>query len=470
MKIILFELNEVPQKIVDYFIRERPNSVLSKIYQRMTRYSTYSEDTFHDLSPWITWSTVHRGVIDEKHGIYNFGQNLTDVNKEFPPIWELLRRNSVSIGLFGSLHSYNSFPESTENVKFYFPDTFAASSECFPKKLSVFQDFNLSMVEKSSLIVNTSVNLTKAVKVLASLPSLGIKLSTLGKAAKQLVDERINRWKKIRRRTLQFSMAFDIFYKQLVETKPDFITFFSNNVASSMHRFWGACFSSEYEDKYNINLDDQWVSLYKNEIDFTMLAFDEYLAKLVKFVDKNQEYSLWITTSMGQSDVPPDFLVSSLFIEDYDKFFGHFGLSLNDWEKQNSMYPRYNFRIKKDKLRAFKKDMEQLFINGKEVYREYTDDFIMLKLYISCKAGESCISFKEKKFTLDDFGLVSREREDSKLTTAYHIPEGLLMIYDHKKRPETHSIPLSTSAIAPALLNNFGVKIPGYMAEDKAFV
>jgi predicted component of type VI protein secretion system len=39
---------------------------------------------------------------------------------------------------------------------------------------------------------------------------------------------------------------FDIFMNQLERTKPGFTTFFTNQVASSMHRFWAASFPEEY--------------------------------------------------------------------------------------------------------------------------------------------------------------------------------------------------------------------------------
>src|ERR1700686_2642877 len=82
-KIIFFELNEVPWRIVEYFRQWRPQSSLAKMLRESRTYETLAEDT--SLSPWITWPTVHRGVTDEKHGIRSFGQPLEEIDKEFPP-------------------------------------------------------------------------------------------------------------------------------------------------------------------------------------------------------------------------------------------------------------------------------------------------------------------------------------------------------------------------------------------------
>src|SRR4030095_7594867 len=119
------------------------------------RYETFTEDV-SDLSPWKTWPTLHRGVNDEKHFIQDFGQDLADVDREYPPIWHLLAKAGVSTGVCWRLHSY-PMPRDLSGYAFYLPDTFAAGSECFPDQLSVFQDFNLRMARESARNVTTDV-------------------------------------------------------------------------------------------------------------------------------------------------------------------------------------------------------------------------------------------------------------------------------------------------------------------------
>jgi hypothetical protein len=66
MKVILFELNEVPYKVIHHFCKLYPESNLAKVLSKGRKYETYAEDQGH-LSPWVTWPTVHRGVTNEKH-------------------------------------------------------------------------------------------------------------------------------------------------------------------------------------------------------------------------------------------------------------------------------------------------------------------------------------------------------------------------------------------------------------------
>ena len=59
--IILFELNEVPFKVIDYYVNKYPNSTLAKILPKSHQYETVTDDQGH-LHPWSTWPTLHRGI------------------------------------------------------------------------------------------------------------------------------------------------------------------------------------------------------------------------------------------------------------------------------------------------------------------------------------------------------------------------------------------------------------------------
>src|SRR5688500_10899078 len=98
-KLILFELNEVPWRIVQEFCRWRPESCLVRHLRHFSTFETYAEDAGH-LSPWVTWPTVHRGVTNERHTIGEFRQDLHEINQAYPPLWRLLAERGVSTGVF----------------------------------------------------------------------------------------------------------------------------------------------------------------------------------------------------------------------------------------------------------------------------------------------------------------------------------------------------------------------------------
>ena len=180
---------------------------------------------------------MHRGVSNLEHEISDLGQNLNNINKEYPNIYNILAKQGVKVGVFGCLQSY-PLPNNLDNYQFYVPDTFAAGDECFPEILSSFQTFNLSMVKLNARNVTKGIAVKNASKFILKSKKLGLKLNTFMKLTNQLINERINSDRVVRRRTSQAEIAFDLYLKQIIDTNPDISFFFTNHLASSMLRFW----------------------------------------------------------------------------------------------------------------------------------------------------------------------------------------------------------------------------------------
>ena len=343
-KIVLFELNEVPYKILDQFCKDHSASFLAKTLRYCPQYTVSSYD--QNLHPWTTWPSLHRGVDVQKHQIKNFGQDLTATNQEYPPIWEMLTSHGIKTGVFGSLHSF-PLPKNSEDYAFYVPDAFATDARTHPESASLFQEFNLAMTRDSGRTVAKRIHWSGAANILFNCRQLGIQPSTFADLAKHAVAEKITPWKRIRRRTYQAVLGFDVFMKLLSATKPQFCTFFTNHVASSMHRYWAAKFPDDYPE---CDFDQKWRQTYGNEIDFSMDKVDGFLKRLADFVDINPDYSIWVCASMGQAATKAKKVETQLVIKNLSKFLKAFGLHEGDWERCQSMVPQYNIRVRKRNL------------------------------------------------------------------------------------------------------------------------
>ncbi len=461
MKIILFELNEVPHKIIQHFCKLYPESNLAKLAAQGRKYETFSEDQGH-LSPWITWPTLHRGVTNEKHFISDFGQDLHEQDAEFPTVWNILAKKGIKVGLFGSLHTH-PLPENVHDYSFYVPDTFAAGSECFPKKLEAFQKFNLTMARDSVRVVNTKIPGKEAMDFLFKLPDLGFRFKTAVDLVGQMVDERINKWKVVRRRTYQSVIGFDIFYKQLVTQKPDFVTFFTNHVASSQHRYWAAAFPEEYE---TLELGRDWIETYNGEIVYTMKKADAMIGRLMKFIDVNPEYSLWVLSSMGQEAVEAKEIFTNLFVTDGKKFMDNFKLGPGGYELKPSMMPQFNLQVHVDKRNEFEEKVGTLRINGEKINcRKKGEGVYCLDIGLNnVEESDVKIELMGEEIPLRFSGLENIKIQDRCGATAYHIPQGTLLVYPSEKGAKDNSVAtISTTEIAPAILNNYNIQVPGYM-------
>lgn len=463
-KVILYELNEVPLRIIDYYIKMRPESWLAKHYSKLNKFETYSENKGH-LSPWNTWPTLHRGVTNDKHFISDFNQDLSEVDKNYPTVWRVLAENKVKTGVFGSLHSYPP-PESQGHYSFYVPDVFAAGKECFPKNVELFQDINLKLSRKSSRNVDSSIPYKDMLRLFGKIGSLGFKVNTMTDIGSHLLAERKNSWKTARRRTYQTVLAFDVFYKLLKKEKPDFVTFFTNHVASSQHRFWAAAFPSDYE---TFKFDKNWVETYENEIVWTMDKTDAMLMKLAKFVDQNPDYRLMITSSMGQEPIESEPIETQFYIVDYEKFFRMLGVTSSDFKFLPSMLPQFNFEVKD--IKHTLSQLSELTINGAVIrYKDLGDSRISIDLGQQ-NLKKTVIALAGKEISVDETGLKNVLIEDKSNATAYHIPEGHCFIYHPSyQESDMQKEQLSTLDIMPTLLNNFGVMKPSYLNKGNAFL
>jgi hypothetical protein len=460
-KLILFELNEVPIKIMDYYRTMRPDSWIAKNFDRFNKFESYSENIGH-LSPWNTWPTLHRGVSNEKHLISDFNQNLQEVDREFPPIWKILSDHKIGVGVFGSLHSY-PLPDSYKDYAFYVPDVFSPSGECHPKYIELFQNINLKLSRESARNVDRKIPFVDAIKLGLKSGKFGFKAGTISEIGSHLVSERFSRWKTVRRRTYQSVLAFDVFYKLLSKNKPDFVTFFTNHVASSQHRYWAALFPTDYE---NLKYDQDWINTYSNEILFTMDKADEMLAKLGKFVNRYPEYKLVIASSMGQNAIESEPLETQLYIVDHEKFMACFGIAKSEFQIKPAMLPQFNYEISVGKINEFKTRLSSAKINQSSIsFRDLGNNRFSIDLgHQNLKMVE--FSIGDNTFNLSDCGLKNVEIEDKSNATAYHIPEGHLYVY-HPTNSATlgnhHAELVPTCELVPTILANYGIGEKDYM-------
>jgi hypothetical protein len=222
-KLVLFELNEVPFRVIDFYCQRRPQSTLASMLRKGRQYETTTEDRLA-LDPWISWPTFHRGVNDEVHHILHLGQVLSDADTRFPPVWRILKERGLRIGVFGSLHSSN-VPADASDYSFYVPDYFDSKVFAHPPALEAFQKLNIAMTRGSARNVSRKVPFGSFVEFVARAPGLGLRLSTAADSAMHVARETINPFLRIRRRAYQPLVMADLFIKHLERTQPDFATF-----------------------------------------------------------------------------------------------------------------------------------------------------------------------------------------------------------------------------------------------------
>jgi hypothetical protein len=469
MSVIVYELNEVPSKLFDFYAQSHPRSAFAKLRNRGALFETHTADA-GNLSPWITWPTMHRGVSNVDHEISDLGQDLSHVNKEYPNVYHLLARQGVKVGVFGSLQSY-PLPADLDNYAFYVPDTFAAGDECFPETLSAFQAFNLSMVQASGRNVNAGIAVKDAARFIQKSLSLGLKPNTFLKLSNQILGERLNNDRIVRRRTSQVEIAFDLYMRQLTDTHPDVSFFFTNHVASSMHRYWPTVFPADYASG---KFDEAWRKQWSGEIPHAINVANYQLSKLLDYCDANGA-ELIVASSMGQGpvmDAEPtgkEVLITSL-----RSLMRYLGLNHDDYAPKLAMSPQVMLSPKTGAVKPALDKLKNILINGQaiDVFETSTGD-IRLEFRL---VNQDSLSVYDGAKQIDprQIGIDNVHLQDASGAYAYHIPQGILLHYQPGQpvaRPgEKTWEPVSALDFAPSLLKKFAKEIPSYMQKDNLFL
>lgn len=459
-KLLIYELNEIPQKLLEDYILFKPNSSLSYIYKKGVFKKTVSSD-IGELHPWSTWPTFYRGVDNTKHCLKFINQDKTFADKKFPPVWDLLYRNKVSIGIFGSLQSYPP-PKKNKYIKFYLPDTFSPDAKSIPRDLEIFQEFNLSVVKNNNAI-SRNIKAKEVKNFLKCLTNKSISLQTLVKIFSQIIKEILFKKYKIRRSLLQPIIGFDSYICHLERNKPNFSTFFTNHLAGMMHRYWYDYFPEDFDDAPRKR------SIFKkNSILRALEIADNQIKTLLEFAQKN-DYDLWIASSMGQNFIKREKYIKELFLKNPEKFLKCLGLDVSSYKFLPAMYPDINIECQNQT--SIKEIINKIEIlvdsNKKQILKlRYKPEGNKINLIINSSnslINSDYLFFKERKFNLRELGLELFNRDQG---TGYHIPEGILLAYGNssKKLFKKYKI-VDTKLFAPLILSFFKLKKKQYMED-----
>jgi hypothetical protein len=103
--LFLIELNEVNFDLIVKYIDKFP-SKFSGFVKLLSckRISTFAENAYEELEPWIQWASVHTGKAYSEHQIFRLGDI---VGSKAPQIFEQLEISGVSVGAISPMNAAN---------------------------------------------------------------------------------------------------------------------------------------------------------------------------------------------------------------------------------------------------------------------------------------------------------------------------------------------------------------------------
>jgi hypothetical protein len=456
--VVLYELNEVPWNVVDYYVARRPNSNFAALIKDGQSVTTVDSGPAA-LTPWRTWPTLHTSTYD--HNSFDLGQDPATFRGD--PIWDVAEQAGLRVGIFGPMQSWPA--RQFAHGGFFVPDTFSQDSETFPPSLRSFQDFNLAMTKKMAFDANVALNPRMLAGAGINMLRQGLTAESVTTIARHLIRERKDKRYKAFRAGLQVLPGFDLYWKLHVKHRPRLSVFFTNHVASMMHRFWGDTMPG-YTDTYEYIADDVFGSFIMASMDLA----DKQLGRIRKYLTANPRTMLVVAASMGQGPVEARFGEANMFVlDDHDSFAACMGLEPTEWAL--AMYPAQSavFADEAEARKAvapiesvvaegFGPMFSHVRLEGRTVTFlirgfEYATDHAGKDPDMKTPVTFTSANIQTATATPAELGLAVRTRTGGD-NTGYHIPQGMLLAYGAGLHPDTSRREIDILDVAPSLLAN----------------
>ena len=337
----------------------------------------------------------------------------------------------------------------------------------FLKVCSIFSAFNLTLTRESARNVKRGIPLKGSASFLNSLVFGGLKPDTAYEVGSHLVQELIDKRKRVRRRVMQPLIMCDLFLHQLRETRPDFATFYTNHVAAAMHRYWAALLPGDYTAS---ELDPEWIAAYHDEIPFAIEKLEMMLRKLVNFTAENPDYTLMVASSMGQAAIPFQKTFEFLTITNVQRFMSAIGIPPSGYSVADAMVPCVSLRVKGIEIDELSRKLQQVKIGDvglepskkidKNACFDIRDGNLHLYVQFDNYQGPHSVMVGGERRSFEAAGIGMMAHEDGVNCTAQHVPNGTLLIYS-PENPESIRSQISTVDVLPSMLANYGLDSGG---------
>lgn len=459
-QVILYELNEVPWEVVDRYVASRPESELASFLESSFQGTTLDEDPI-ELMPWRSWPTFHMSRYTPDHDCFDQGQDPSSFRGT--PLWDVAENAGLKVGLFGVLQSWP--PRRFRTGGFYVPDSFARTDDAFPPELRRFQAFNVGMTEESSFAAERDLSPRQLARVGVDIATKGLTPWSMVRGARQFVAERRDPRYKSGRAMMQVLPCFDLYWRLHRVKRPDLSVFFTNHVASMMHRFWGDWFpgyatSEPYEPD----------AIYRQFIMMAMDLFDHQLGRIRRWVDAHPESVLIVASSMGQGPIAYRDMVETYVVEDVPMLVDALGLA--GASPGVAMYPRLTLEFTTPAAAAAAEaPVASVSVGAEPLFRDFRVKGSTLSFEVAYQFGGQALprdttwtatDGSSQRGTLDPLGITVRARPGGG-NTAQHVPDGIFLAYGSGLAADYSRRKVSVLDAAPSILDLLGVAPPDDM-------
>ena len=264
-KLIFWELNELNFDYIKAYIERGKLPNWERFINTHGIVTTFSEDHYEQLEPWIQWPSVRTGLSFQDHQLFRLGDIESSHHKQH---WEVIEDRGYTVAAVSPINGANK----TNNSPFWIPDPWVdtkISGNGFVRRIAgaikqAVNDNSHDKLEAKTLVTLIEAMLTKT--LLSSWPQY--IMSFFGALNKQ-------HWSKA---IILDRLLADIFIRLWKSHRPDFSVLFLNSGAHIQHHYMLSSASYDGEIKnppwYVDNLADPLLEVLE--------MYDKVLKDLIK--------------------------------------------------------------------------------------------------------------------------------------------------------------------------------------------
>lgn len=450
--VIVLEFNELTPALVQRFMDAGELPHFQRFHSESEVYVTDAQETGDRLNPWIQWVTAHSGLSLDEHQVFQLDE-ASHVSEK--AIWEILSDAGLRVWICGSMNSWYHGPLNG----YLLPDPWSTATPPYPEhEFDDFYSFVRKQVQEHTN-PNASVSAKDAIRFLRFLIRRGISITSCWQILKQLVNERVEdcHWK---RAAIMDILQWDVFRWYYRRFQPHFSTFFLNSTAHYQHRFWRHMDPSCFQ----VLPDEQERRRFSNSILYGHQRMDQLLARFMDLA--GEDTTLILMTGLGQQPYLDSEEAGGRRYyrpRDLRHLIQQLGIG-SEWTFEPVMAEEFYLRFKDedatsqavDQLLGVKVGEEVVF----KVDRRDCDSLLTgCKVHRAVGPNEALYDRDGKH--LGRFNDLFYQIDAVK--SGKHHPDGMLWVRRPLRKHVVHSEKLPLRAVAPMILDMFGVERPGYM-------
>lgn len=453
MRLILAEFNELSPVLMEKFITAGKLPNFKRLREESETYLTAAGEEQDDLEPWIQWVTVHSGLTYGEHGVRDLGDGYKLERKN---VWDVLSDADKRVWVCGSMNVNYQTPINGRIL----PDPWMTKVKPYPEEeLDPYYRFVSANVQEYTR-EDTPLSRSDQAAFLKFMVRHGLSPATVTAIVRQLAQERTAdaHWK---RAVILDKLQYDVFRSYWRRDRPDFGTFFLNSTAHFQHVYW----RNMEPEHFKVKPDPGEQEVYEDAILFGYEQMDGIVGKLLALA--GSDTTIVFTTALSQQPCltyeeqggktiyrPSDFdgFLDAVGIDDpataapvmAEEF--HLEFETDDAAERAESYLS-GIQYEGERAIGVNREGRNLFC-GCRIWQQLEQD---AELHLP---GGRTVPFFDLFYQID------------LIKSGMHHPDGMLWIRGPGRAPGERDEKVALTAIAPTILDLYGVDAPSYMSGE----